>query len=217
MNTPARGFTLIEILIVVVIIAVIATFATFSLGPREARMVKEEAERIAALLQLAEEESILSAQELALAVTETGYQFEVYDGADWQTLATDGVFRPRSLPESMQLAMTMDQKPVELPKAKSAAVDVTDKDEKKSEGKDSKDKDSKDKSDKGAKRDERTAGKSGKADKKAKDEPARALILSSGEVTPFELTVRLEDRDEGYKIAVDARGEIKLEKFDEKL
>lgn len=212
MNTPARGFTLIEILIVVVIIAVIATFATFSLGPREARMVKEEAERIAALLQLAEEESILSAQELALAVTETGYQFEVYDGADWQTLATDGVFRPRSLPESMQLAMTMDQKPVELPKAKSAAVDVTDKDEKKSEGKDSKDK-----SDKGAKRDERTAGKSGKADKKAKDEPARALILSSGEVTPFELTVRLEDRDEGYKIAVDARGEIKLEKFDEKL
>lgn len=213
MNTPARGFTLIEILIVVVIIAVIATFATFSLGPREARMVKEEAERIAALLQLAEEESILSAQELALAVTETGYQFEVYDGAEWQTLATDGVFRPRTLPESMQLAMTMDQKPVELPKAKSAAVDVTDKDEKKSEGKDK----DKEKSDKGAKRDERTAGKSGKADKKAKDEPARALILSSGEVTPFELTLRLEDRDEGYKIAVDARGEIKFEKFDEKL
>ena len=224
MKTSARGFTLIEIMVVVVIIAIIISFATFSFGPRESRMLQEEAERIAALLQMAEEESILNAQELALSVTENGYQFEVYDGVEWQSLASDGVFRPRTLPENMRLAMTMDQKPVQLPKLKAPIPSETKEDaDAKAEAATDKSPPSlnsdKNKTTKDTERDKRSTEKSSKpGDKKTKEEDAvRALILSSGEVTPFEVTLRFDERDEGYRIAVDAMGEIKLEKLKEKL
>ena len=49
--TRLRGFTLIEILVVLVIIGVVATLAVVRLGPRDDELLKQEAERLALLLE----------------------------------------------------------------------------------------------------------------------------------------------------------------------
>jgi type II secretion system protein H len=206
------GFTLIEIVVVVAMIAIIISMVTLSMGPQEDRALKEEANRIGALLKLAREESILQSQELALAIGEDGYRFEIYDGAEWQVFASDdGVFRARPLPEGMELKVMLDQKPVELPKTKvmepsSESADGA----ANSEKGDAKDQTTTTKTD--AKDKARADAKKG--DKKKEEQLIRIFILSSGEMTPFALFVNFADRPGGYRLTANGIGKTAVEKMD---
>ena len=68
---PQSGFTLLELLVVLVIIGILLTMASLSVGGGgEQRQLREEAERITALLALAADEAILKNRELLLSVEE---------------------------------------------------------------------------------------------------------------------------------------------------
>ncbi len=98
-----RGFTLLELLAVIAVIAVIAGLAVFSLGDGgRDREMNEHARRLAALMDLARQEVMLGAPEVAIAFTRYGYRFqrlsEVRDGVlEWRDLSGDRALRPRSL------------------------------------------------------------------------------------------------------------------------
>ena len=160
------GFTLIEIMVVVFIIGIILTFARLSIGPSEGRLLHEEARRIATLLTLAQQEAVLNAQELALAVTEEGYSFQLYDGVTWTTLQADSVLRPRTLPERMVLDVLLD--------GEESLLKMTPKEE--------------------------TADEKKKSSKEKEEEPLRILMLSSGEVSPFEILFHYAGQEDGYRI-----------------
>ncbi len=88
------GFTLVELLMVVAIIGLAAGAVVLSVpDPRPA--VGAEAERFAARLARAREESILTNRPVAVEATSAGYGFMVFDGARWAALS-DGPFGPET-------------------------------------------------------------------------------------------------------------------------
>ncbi len=107
-----RGFTLIELMVVLVIIGIVVTFVTLSIGADpQAKNVETEARRLAALMELASEESVLHSSELAIRFTDTDYAFFSLQNGQWQTLEDDPQLRQRQLPHGMSMKLTLDEAP----------------------------------------------------------------------------------------------------------
>ena len=73
----ARGFTLLETLVVLAILGIVVGTLMVSLAPAEARRVDEEGARLAALFRLAQDESRLRAREVVWRAVRRGYRFDV--------------------------------------------------------------------------------------------------------------------------------------------
>lgn len=112
-----HGFTLLEVLIVLLIIGISISFISLNVGPRH-QMVREEGQRLAALLNLAQEEAILTGDEYGLELGAAGqYGFFRLIDDSWQELADDEIFHARTLPAELTLELTIagDQVSLEIP------------------------------------------------------------------------------------------------------
>ena len=89
-----QGFTLVELLMVIAIIGLAAGAVVLSV-PDPRPSVAVDAERFAARLTRAREESLLSNRPVAVEATPTGYAFSVFDGARW-TVLDEGPFGPET-------------------------------------------------------------------------------------------------------------------------
>ena len=158
-----QGFTILEMLVVLLIIGIVISMATLSVGGNEARGLRDEAERLATLLELAEQESILNGREMALQVDEQGYRFLVPDdnGDKWVALVDSDVFRQRELPPGMRLKAEVE-------------------------------------------------GLTAKENVFGETEAIQILILSSGEVSPFNIELEME-RGPHYQLKGDMMGGLTLE------
>ncbi len=73
---PARGFTLVEVMVVIVLIAILVTMVSLSMrGDRAGDQLEEEAKRLTALLNLLREETVMRGRDLGFMPTPEGYQF----------------------------------------------------------------------------------------------------------------------------------------------
>jgi general secretion pathway protein H len=101
----ARGFTLIEVLVVVVIIAILVSLVAVQLSPDARQGLREEAARLAALLAHARDEAITTGAPLAWQPTDAGYRF-LQRGADrtWQPMDGEASLRARVLPTGVSVA-----------------------------------------------------------------------------------------------------------------
>lgn len=109
--TPrACGFTLIEVLVVVLLMVIVLGMVGLKLGGNDGRAVRQEANRLEALLLAAQQEAILQGQELALAPQTNGYEFQKVDEKnELAALPRDAMLRARELPEHMAiLSLTLD-------------------------------------------------------------------------------------------------------------
>lgn len=155
-SVPAtqRGFTLLELMVVVIIIGVMTTFAVLSLGNSAARRVDEEAYRFASLIRLAADEAVLQGREIGIEIKRDGYVFHQFDDQfrQWVPMATNLVYRSRTLTEGMTIDLRLDDQEMVLP-----AV--------------------------------------GEAEDGEEEDPPQpqVLLLSSGEMTPFELIFEFQD------------------------
>lgn len=99
----ARGFTLLEVLVVLILVGVLLTFAAASLrGPDPANQLREEVMRLQALMQLATDEAVIQARTYGLRLSPTGYAFVAYGEQGWQTLDSRPL-QPRTFPAHMTL------------------------------------------------------------------------------------------------------------------
>lgn len=99
-----QGFTLIEMLVVVLLIAITATLVVVNLQPDPDKQAHLEAERFAALVDQAREESVLRGRPIAVEVdtAKESYRFLVA-GDGWKPIVKDDVFRERKIPEPLTI------------------------------------------------------------------------------------------------------------------
>lgn len=104
-----QGFTLLELLIVLVILGITISFTVLSFGLKSPEDdLKEQGLRLAALMQLAAEESILLSQELALQFESEQYYFLSLKNNKWLEIKNDPIFRRRTLPDNMQVELSVE-------------------------------------------------------------------------------------------------------------
>ncbi|MGH8354743.1 MAG: type II secretion system minor pseudopilin GspH [Pseudomonas sp.] len=109
-----RGFTLIELLVVLVIIGCLVGLAVLSTGTAStSRELRDEAQRLAALIGLLADEAVLDNREYGLLVRADGYRVLRYDqGADrWAAIAGEAEHR---LPAWARLELELDGEPLRL-------------------------------------------------------------------------------------------------------
>jgi len=100
----ARGFTLIEMLVVVGIIFVLSAAAVMLAPPGEAQLAEREASRLAALLELALAEAHASGKAIAWQPTPRGYAFaRKNEDGEWAPFADGNPLRTRTLPGETRL------------------------------------------------------------------------------------------------------------------
>ena len=178
----AAGFTLIEVLVVVVLIGVLSAVALLSVGAVGRKdPLEDEARRLHALLLFAGEEALMQGRDLGLRLEPAGYRFLSYD------------------PEAFlweDLSGDDLYKPRELPEdvymelfleEKEVVLDTA-----------------RTRAPPGTERDEE------EDDDRAGEPEPQLLILSSGELTPFQLWVGQRFEEDRYLIEGQANGELSL-------
>lgn len=116
----ARGFTLVELLVVLVIIAVIAGVVVMRVGNTSGNdQIEDTARRLRALMLLAAEEAVLQGQTIGLRLEREQYLFTRYDQFErkWSTLGDDEIFSARELDEGIDVELIVESLEVELPLA----------------------------------------------------------------------------------------------------
>lgn len=100
----AGGFTLLEVLVVMCIVGVIAAMAAMSVSSAGHARARDEARRLATLLELARSEARATGQSIAWLPLPGGYTFRrKADDGTWIPFAEDSPFRLRTLPGSLHL------------------------------------------------------------------------------------------------------------------
>jgi general secretion pathway protein H len=108
----ARGFTLLELLVVVVIAGITLGVVSLNAFRSDRQVMQDDAKRIALLLQLTREEAILRNRPTAFEADANSYRFMVREEAGWQPLAQDDMLRQRDFKRSPML-LAMDPAPTE--------------------------------------------------------------------------------------------------------
>ncbi len=97
-----RGFTLIELLVVMVVMGVALGLVMVQLMPDRQAPLREEAARLALLLENAGLEGRASGRSLAWSGEKNNYRFlRKNEYGDWVRIVDDTSFRPRTLPEGV--------------------------------------------------------------------------------------------------------------------
>jgi general secretion pathway protein H len=115
----ARGFTLIEIMVVVLIIGVMTAglMLSVSLTGRD-RELEKESDRLLALINYAREQAELQTREYGVIFQDDNYEFVAYDvhRQVWRTLFEDDALVLRRLPYGLNVKLKIETRPVVLKK-----------------------------------------------------------------------------------------------------
>lgn len=100
-----HGFTLIELAVVMLIIVIILGVVSVNLEPDRESAVRDEARRLALLLQTAQQEAILQGKVLSVEFKSSGYSFLFLDDKnEFLPLPQDEVLYPRPLPQDIAIS-----------------------------------------------------------------------------------------------------------------
>jgi general secretion pathway protein H len=110
MLSKIKAFTLIELIVVIVIIGVILSLTTLSIGDGgQGQRLEQEVQRFTALFKLAQQEAIMQAKEMGVAIDKQGYRFYVLQSQQWQLLSSE-VFHSYSWLSGMQVELFIEDK-----------------------------------------------------------------------------------------------------------
>ena len=115
MTAPAHGFTLLEVMVVLVLIGIITGFALLSAGRGPQDRLAEEAQRLAALVQLQQQEAILASELRGIRFSRTGYALLRRDAKNnWQAPTAADSLIQHQLPDDMVLGLWVEGQPIAL-------------------------------------------------------------------------------------------------------
>ena len=111
------GFSLIEILVVIVIVGIVMSIAVLSLTLVGGdSTIREEAQRVASLIEVAQDESMLQGREYGLEFMLGSYRFVEYDPLteQWSEIFGDDTLRLRELPEELEIQLYIEDRRILL-------------------------------------------------------------------------------------------------------
>lgn len=176
----ARGFTLIEILVVVVIIATIVGTVVLSMGlVGDDRELETERNRLASLIDVAQDEAMMQGREFGLEFMRSSYRFVEFDPLtfQWAEVPYDELFRLRYLPEGMEFDLYVEDKRIVLDLDPQQFSDPEEKADMNSDD---------------------------------NDYAPHVFVFSSGESTPFEIHLRRDVNDQLLVMRGDIFGDIEF-------
>ncbi len=100
LTKPSLGFTLLELLVVLVIVGITLGVASFNAMPNDQKVLQNEAQRIALLLQAARDEAIVRNYPIAFEAESDRYRFLMHSENTWQPLQQDDLLREREFKKS---------------------------------------------------------------------------------------------------------------------
>jgi general secretion pathway protein H len=109
-----HGFTLVELLVVLVVMGIALGIVVVQLMPDDRAALREEASRLALLLENAGLEARSSGRSMAWSVENTRYLFwKKNNYNDWARIEDDSMFRPRTLLQGTRIGeITLEDQPV---------------------------------------------------------------------------------------------------------
>lgn len=113
-NQRHDGFTLIELLVVLVVMGLVLGLVTVQLMPDRRAALREEASRLALLLENAGLEARASGQSFAWSGEKNSYRFfKKNEYGDWLRIDDDSSFRPRTLAENVVIGeVSVEEQPL---------------------------------------------------------------------------------------------------------
>ena len=115
MSASPRGFTLLEVMVVMLLIGIMTGFALLSVGGGPRERLTEEGQRLAALVELHQQEAILRGEVRGIRFTRTGYAIlSLNEQGAWQPPVAATTLVQRELPEDIVLGLWVDDRPAKL-------------------------------------------------------------------------------------------------------
>jgi general secretion pathway protein H len=182
-RSGARGFTLIELMVVVLIIGLMAAGVVLSVGitGRDTELEKES-DRAISLIKYAREKAELQTREFGLYCGDHDYQFLTFDPRKqlWRPVDEDDALRARKLPEGLKLRLVVEGREVVLKTPDEKAKTKKTKEE---------------------------------LEKELRAFQPHVMIFSNGDLTSFKLTVERDDPARSVTIASTEKGAIEAGKL----
>lgn len=103
-----RGFSLIEILMVLVVIAFATKMVVYSLDGGAEDELDKQALRLHTTINMASEFAILNQVELGFHLDKDVFEFLVFDGERWVTFDREKLFEPITVDERLKLTLNLE-------------------------------------------------------------------------------------------------------------
>jgi general secretion pathway protein H len=124
----SAGFSLVELLIVILVISILYSMAGSLLAPSFFDPLQQEVEQLHHSVKLAQDESAIRSQALALGFDEKGYQFfslpDLNKTNDWQALDDDAMLGAYQYRGMFKPTLYLDGAAVSLPKSGKAKPQI---------------------------------------------------------------------------------------------
>jgi len=103
-----KGFTLFELMLVIMLMGLIVSTVKFpNLTQEPFDQIDQESKKVAALINLASEYAVLNNALLGFSVTETSYAFLRFNGQSWEKIE-EPPFSLTELEENIKMELTLD-------------------------------------------------------------------------------------------------------------
>ncbi len=181
------GFTLIELLVVVVIIGVVVSAVTLSINllGRD-RETEDESRRFWALLRQAREEAELQGIDIGVFVASSAYEFLRFDPRRniWLPIENDVLYEPRELSEGLRFRVWLESREIVLqPQLPERTFAEKDEEQEQDEARD-----------------------------KLDDRPPQIIVMSSGEIVPFELQIERDGAEALWRVVSLPDNDLRVER-----
>ncbi len=124
-NCISAGFTLLELMVVILIIGLMTNYVVLSYRPTDAvTLAKQEAKKLAYLITLASQDSLMRSRPIALHLNAKGYQFLYKSNTSLWLPSKDKLFKPQNLPQGVtfELNLSNEEDQFSVPEEETAQI-----------------------------------------------------------------------------------------------